>query len=237
MSPELVQNLARRHPNLILFKDTSGRDGVALAAMAGLDLGRLFLMRGAEGGYADHLKANGGAYDGFLLSTASSFGEQLYAIIELSLAGRREEAEELSSGLSSLVAEVFRLVEDISVGNVFANAGKAVDHTFAHGPRALDAPPPRLHGGGAIPHDALAATRDALAGAMRRSETSPRNQRAVAGCSVSVGQAGDGRSVASFPSIRPLLYSCLCPLIAPREVERNGDLMLRHHHHPQSEGR
>ncbi len=88
MSPDLVASLARRFPNFVLFKDTSGADRVTVAQAAGLDLEGVFLVRGAEGGYAAHLRPNGGGYDGLLLSTANSFGAQLSSIIDLSLDGR-----------------------------------------------------------------------------------------------------------------------------------------------------
>jgi len=119
-------------------------------------------VRGAEGGYAEHLLPNGGGYDGLLLSTANSFGAQLSLIVELSDAGRRAEAGALSSRLSALVVELFGIVGSLQAGNPFANAAKAVDHFFAYGPRALAAPPPRLHAGSALPREVLAATWDAL---------------------------------------------------------------------------
>ena len=165
MSPALVADLARRFPEFLWFKDTSGGDAVATAAVDpdGMhDLGGVFLVRGAEGDYARALKTEGGAYDGLLLSTANSFGRELAAIIEWSAAGRHAEAHRLSDRLASLVREVFALVAELPDGNAFANAGKAVDHFYAHGPGALEAPAPRLHAGSALPRDVLAATRDAL---------------------------------------------------------------------------
>lgn len=162
MSPDLVASLVGRFPDFALFKDTSGADRVAAARAAGLDLEGLFLVRGAEGDYAAHLRQNAGGYDGLLLSTANSFGAQLSLIIELSEARRRAEADELSSRLSSLVAELFAIVGSLSDGNPFANAAKAADHFFAFGPQALAAPPPRLHAGSVLPRDVLAATREAL---------------------------------------------------------------------------
>ena len=159
MSPQLVQDLALRFSNFVLFKDTSGADRVA---SAGADLGGLFLVRGAEGDYARHLQLNGGHYDGLLLSSANSFGAQLQAIAELSTEGRRQEAEALSERLSSLVAAVFRVVEGLPDGNAFTNAAKAVDHFFAHGPAARTAPAPCLHSGGRLPKPVLEATEDLL---------------------------------------------------------------------------
>lgn len=159
MSPALVQRLAARYPHFVLFKDTSGGDGVARAE---LDLGGLFLVRGAEGGYAEHLKANGGSYNGLLLSSANYLGAALHAIVDLSEAGRGSEAEELSRRLTSLVEEVLGLVESIPEGNVFANSAKALDHHFAYGPDAEAAPAPRLHTGASLPRESLRAAGEAL---------------------------------------------------------------------------
>ena len=47
-------------------------------------------------------------------------------------------------------------------GNAFANANKAMDHWFAHGPGAREAAPPRLHGGTWLPRDVLDQTRSLL---------------------------------------------------------------------------
>ncbi len=161
MSPELIFDLAGRFANFILFKDTSDTDRVA---GAGLDLNGVFLVRGAEGGYAPNLKASGGGYDGLLLSTANSFGETLSRIIALSTQGEREEARRLSDRVSSLMDDVLRLVATLPQGNVFTNSAKAVDHYFAHGPRVADtAPPPRLHAGSTLPREVLRATGSALA--------------------------------------------------------------------------
>ena len=111
MSPALVASLARRFPNFVLFKDTSGADRVTAAQAAGLDLEGVFLVRGAEGGYAAHLRPNGGGYDGLLLSTANSFGAQLspdHRAVATPADGWRPT--QLSSRLSALVTELFAIV-------------------------------------------------------------------------------------------------------------------------------
>lgn len=152
MSPETLADLAACFPNFILFKDTSGADRVA---NSGLDFGGVFLVRGAEGGYANWLKSGGGPYDGFLLSTANCFGRELHQIIELLKAGQRDEAERLSDRLSAVVKEIFALVAGLPDGNAFANANKAMDHFFAHGPRAASVNPPRLHAGSRLPVEVI----------------------------------------------------------------------------------
>ena len=159
LSPELAADLAERFGNFILFKDTSGTDVVA---KSGCDLRGVFMVRGAEGGYARHLKTGGGAYDGFLLSTANGFARELHQILTSQAAGRPEESNGLSDRLSALVDEIFRLVRDVPAGNAFANAGKAADHFRAYGPKAAGVTPPRLHAGSSLPVEVIRATGDAL---------------------------------------------------------------------------
>ena len=84
MAPDTVPWLAERHPNFVMLKDTSGADRVAAAGFRDV-----FLVRGAEGDYSKHLAISGGAYDGFLLSTANVFGPQLAQIIDDLRQGRR----------------------------------------------------------------------------------------------------------------------------------------------------
>ena len=159
MSPETVADLAARFPNFILFKDTSGADRVA---SSGQDFGGVFLVRGAEGDYARWLKSGSGPYDGFLLSTANCFGRELHQVIELLHAGRRKAAQRLSDRLSAVVKEVFALVAGLPDGNAFANANKAMDHFFAHGPAAASVTPPRLHAGSRLPIEVIRQTGAAL---------------------------------------------------------------------------
>lgn len=159
MSPGTMVELAARFPNFILFKDTSGADRVA---DSDLDFGGVFLVRGAEGDYARWLKAGGGPYDGFLLSTANCFGRELHQVTELLKAGQWEEAQQLSDRLSVVVKEAFALVAGLPDGNPFANANKAMDHFFAHGPRAVSVTPPRLHAGSRLPVEVIRQTGAAL---------------------------------------------------------------------------
>ncbi|MSU27745.1 MAG: dihydrodipicolinate synthase family protein [Pedosphaera sp.] len=159
MTPETLAELAARFPNFILFKDTSGGDRVA---NSGRDFGGVFLVRGAEGDYARWLKSGSGPYDGFLLSTANCFGRELHQVIELLRAGRRDEAQHLSERLSAVVKEVFALVAGLPDGNAFANANKAMDHFFAHGPNATSVTPPRLHAGSRLPIEVIRQTGTAL---------------------------------------------------------------------------
>ena len=160
MSPELVAELADTSSNFILFKDTSGADRVALS---GQKFANVFLVRGAEGDYVRWLKTAGGPYDGFLLSTANCFGQELHHLMRDVAAKRIDDARSLSERLTQAINEVFGVVTGLTQGNPFANANKAMDHYFAYGPRAKDVPPPRLHAGGRLPEDVIRATGDALA--------------------------------------------------------------------------
>jgi dihydrodipicolinate synthase/N-acetylneuraminate lyase len=155
MKPELVASLAHRFSSFILFKDTSGADRVAAS---GLDFRGTFLVRGAEGQYASALKNSGGPYDGFLLSTANSFCQQLCQIRDALSAGHSADAQRLSQRLTSLVEQMFRLVARVADGNPFANSGKAVDHFFAHGQQAARVAPPRLHTGRCLPVEIIRET-------------------------------------------------------------------------------
>lgn len=159
MSPALAASLAYRFANFVLFKDSSGADRVALAGH--LPEG-VFLTRGAEGDYGRWLRAAGGPYHGLLLSTANCFARPLHEMIQRSAANQRAEAETISVQLSGLVNEVFRLVASLPDGNPFTNANKALDHFFAHGPKAAGVPPPRLHAGSRLPSAVIRAAGEAL---------------------------------------------------------------------------
>ena len=159
MSPDTVARLAARYPNFMLFKDTSGKDRVA---SSGADLGGVFLVRGAEGGYAEWIKLGGGPYDGFLLSTANALGSHLAAVRRALESGDKDAAARLSSKLSSLIEEMFKLVGPLPFGNAFANANKAMDHCMAFGADALKVPGPRTHSGNVIPDEVIRRTHELL---------------------------------------------------------------------------
>lgn len=149
MSPETVATLASDFPNFILFKDTSGGDRVA---ESGLDLGGVFMVRGSEqAGYAQWLRSVAGPYDGFLLSTANVFAHEFARMIGLLDAGQVDEARELSSRISAVVNETFKIVEGYDVGNAFTNANKVLDHCFAYGDKVLEVESPLLYSGHRLP--------------------------------------------------------------------------------------
>ncbi len=152
MEPGLVEELAAQFSNLILFKDSSGSDRVALSHP---EVPGVFLVRGAEGGFARWFLATGGPYHGFLLSTANCFARDLSEMIEKLNEGSLGEGQVISDRLSMVIKEVFDLVKGVTVGNAFANANKAMDHFFAFGPRAALVPPPRLHAGQSLPKEVV----------------------------------------------------------------------------------
>ena len=159
IGPELAVTLAERFPNFLLFKDTSGSDRVVLS---GNDLGGVFMMRGAEGDYLRWLKAAGGSYDGFLLSTANCLASELSQMIAHARAGELDGARKLSEKVTAIMNEVFELVRPVADGNVYANANKAIDHFLAHGRRATELAGPRLHAGSSLPNAVVQRTGEIL---------------------------------------------------------------------------
>jgi len=158
-SPEVAAGLASEFPNLLLLKDSSWADRVVLS---GQNLDGVFTMRGAEGDYARWLKLAGGSYDGLLLSTANCFAGELSRMMADLAAKRMESAEQISQSLSAVINATFELVKGLPDGNAFANANKAMDHFFAHGPAAAGAPPPRLHSGNRLPDTIIRRTGEIL---------------------------------------------------------------------------
>jgi len=158
-APDTFARLVAKYPNLILFKDSSGADRIALS---GVDAHGVYLVRGAEGDYARWLRSAGGAYDGFLLSTANSFPAGLLAVVEGIREGRLDESVRISAALSGAVGKVFSLVGEIPCGNAFTNANKAIEHFMAYGPKAADREGPMLHGGIRIPAGIISATGESL---------------------------------------------------------------------------
>lgn len=159
MKPTTLAGLSQRYANVILFKDSSGQDRIALSDF---DKEGIFMVRGAEGDYARWLKDVTGPYDGFLLSTANCFARELNTLIERLESGDREQAEEISDRLTTAVNSVFALVQPLTYGNPFTNANKAIDHFFAFGPGTIAKDGPMLHAKVRLPADIIGATGDIL---------------------------------------------------------------------------
>jgi dihydrodipicolinate synthase/N-acetylneuraminate lyase len=158
-APETFARLAKKYSNLIFFKDSSGNDRIASSSV---DKGGVFLVRGAEGDYARWLKEAGGPYDGFLLSMANCFPQELRSVIENLEKGDFQAAGEISGRLSTVLGKIFAIVQPLTHGNAFTNANKAIDHFLAYGPNAASRPGPLLHAGVRLPREILSATGKAL---------------------------------------------------------------------------
>ncbi len=159
MEPETVAALAERYPAFYLLKDTSGED---LVASSGIDLHGIFLVRGAEGGYSDHLKSSGGYYDGYLLSSANCFAKELRQIQWLCDNNQHGEARKLAQRVSAVVEHAFGLVQELPFGNPFSNANRAIDHILAHGNESRIVPPPMTHSGSRIPEHVITTVREVM---------------------------------------------------------------------------
>ena len=159
ISAETVAKLAAEFSNFYLFKDSSGYDRVA---MSGLELGGVYLVRGAEGDYSKWLRMNNGSYDGFLLGSANCFAKELNSIIRNLSGGNIDAAQRLSQRITAVVDEVFKSVRDLPAGNLFSNAYKAIDHYFAYGSEAPNLAPPRIHSGKRLPTEIIKIAGDAL---------------------------------------------------------------------------
>jgi len=155
ISPDLASKLAAQFENFFMLKDTSGTDRVITSAG---NLSGVFMVRGAERHYARWLKAAGGPYDGFLLSTANCFARELRQMMTDLSEGRLEAANKMSERLTATISAAFDLASPFPHGNAFANANKAIDHFFAYGPKAATVPPPRLRAGTSLPTEMIVQT-------------------------------------------------------------------------------
>jgi 4-hydroxy-tetrahydrodipicolinate synthase len=153
VSAESAARLAERRAGLIMIKDSSGGDRLALS---GLDLGGVFLVRGAELKYRRWLKPRG-PYDGFLLSTANWLAPQIASIIS------GAAAEGLDRAVDEAVGGAFDLVADYPTGNAFGNSAKLMDHVMAFGAGAEGEPGPRSRDGKAFPRELVSRARRLLA--------------------------------------------------------------------------
>lgn len=159
MEPETVEALAERYPTFYLLKDTSGED---LVASSGRDLHGVFLVRGAEGGYSEHLKSARGHYDGYLLSSANCFARELRQIQWFCDNNHHGEARKLAGRVSRVIDHAFRAVQELPFGNPFSNGNRAVDHILAYGNRSRLVPPPMTHGGSRIPEEVITTLREVM---------------------------------------------------------------------------
>jgi dihydrodipicolinate synthase/N-acetylneuraminate lyase len=149
IAPDTMAKLVQEHPEIILFKDSSGTDAIAKGGLST----EVCLLRGAEGNYAEMLKPLGGYYDGFLLSTGNTLGRQLRALVEQVQVGRYAEAVAYSTALTELVQRLFDAVKGAPAGNPFSNANRAIDHIQAYGRAWRNYSMPLLVDGSRLPED------------------------------------------------------------------------------------
>lgn len=155
ISPETVAELAMKYSNFYMFKDTSGKDQVKLSKK---DFGNVFFVRGAEGDYEKWSYRSGGCYDGFLLSSANTFGRELRFVLEALQAGELNEAKRSAGMISEIIGKVFSDTAELEGGNVFANANKCIDHILAYGERWDESDTPMRHCGKRIPEKYIEST-------------------------------------------------------------------------------
>ncbi len=146
IGPDTMRTLAG-NPRITMFKDTSGKDAVALSGFTGPKM-----VRGAEGDYVDMLRP-AGLYQGWLLSTGNAFGSHLRRMLDLLEADRREEALAISRVLTSVVNEMFAAAGRLPFGNPFSNANRAVDHLWAYGSGWANVPAPLTISGNELPKE------------------------------------------------------------------------------------
>jgi dihydrodipicolinate synthase/N-acetylneuraminate lyase len=160
IAPETFEKLAGKYGNFYLFKDTSGRDRVALS---GVDTGGVFLVRGGEGNYRSWYKVSpGGLYNGFLLGSANCFAPHYTAMLRDIELGRHDAAEIISDQITRIVSKAMEEAGKLSFGNAFANANKGIDHFFAYGPGADQVNAPMTHSGKRLPPDFIRYIKDLL---------------------------------------------------------------------------
>lgn len=150
VAPDTAYGLGSSYENLLFVKDSSGDDRILSADG---DRRGVFFLRGAEGDYYEWCRGREKPYDGFLLSTANCFPEQLSRILSPEVAPAA--AASLSRAITEIVNESFHIVSGFAEGNQFTNANKAIDHFNAYGAAAGEVTGPRLHGGAVIPKDII----------------------------------------------------------------------------------
>ncbi len=151
IAPETFAQIAE-DSRVVLFKDTSGGDSIALS---GGPFGGARLLRGAEGRYGEQLKPSG-PYDGWLLSTANVFGAELREIADYVADGAVEQAAALSDRLSAVVSALFAEAQSLG-NNAFADVSRGGDHIRANGRDWASQPPPRRADGSELPRGFLAS--------------------------------------------------------------------------------
>lgn len=123
VDPAVVAELADKHANLIVAKDSGGADEMA---KSGLLKDRLMLLRGAEGDQTEMVTGSSPIYDGLLLSTVNCFAREHSELMQ----GKRDY-----SGYGDVISEVFAAVAE-PVSNPFSDAVRAICYAKEYGPDA-----------------------------------------------------------------------------------------------------
>lgn len=153
IEPGTLMDMVAAHPNIVLFKDSSGVDDLAGADLAAEGV---IAVRGAEGKYAESLRCLGGLYDGLLLSTTNILCYSLRNLVNMAAAGERDVALKASQRLTSLWERLVEALRPCGSANVFSNVSRAVDHIVAHGPHWSRVETPMLYDGSRITRNVLA---------------------------------------------------------------------------------
>ena len=148
IAPETMRKLVETG-RVHMFKDTSGEDRIA---DSGVLSDEVWMLRGAEGGYAEAL-APKGRYVGWLLSSANGLAMHFRGILDATGRGDEQAASKISARLTRAVTAIFELAGKLDRGNPFSNANRAIDHVQAYGSGCLQAPMPRRVDGSALPED------------------------------------------------------------------------------------
>jgi len=152
VEPLTMAELAAKHPEIILFKDSSGKDTIAKTA---LDIEGVMLTRGFEGHYVESLKAMEGPYDGLFLGSANVFGPEIKAMLDALRHGKTDKAQKDSDWLSALVERLMKTAADAAPGKAFSLVNRAADHILAYGTGWTDQASPQLVDGSLLAQDIL----------------------------------------------------------------------------------
>lgn len=125
VDPEVIAELACKFSNLIVAKDSGGRDEMA---RSGLLADRLMLLRGAEGDPSEMILGDAPIYDGLLLSTVNCFAREHSELMK---------GERTYAGYGDVIKEVFDAVED-PISNAFSDAVRAICWAKEYGGASAD---------------------------------------------------------------------------------------------------
>jgi len=153
ITPATLARILAEHEGVIAFGDSSGDDEIARSPDAGMGA---LLVRGAEGRYAESLRAYGGPYDGLVMGSANCLGGPVSEMMAALRTGQIEKAKSLGRSLSGLVRRLFEAGAGAPVGGVSSNVYRAVDHCLAYGRAYHEFPSPVLFDGSRLPERVLA---------------------------------------------------------------------------------